>query len=1192
MRTKLWVASFVLLCSAGLFAQVNNASLTGLVTDPSSAVVQGARVIAANIATGQELTTTTSAGYYTFPALSIGTYEIRVEKDGFRKAVSRVTLDVGQKGRQDFALQVGAASEQVTVEAATPLLSTQDASPGSVVDNALISALPLGARNWDDLLVKIPGVLADRYTEQGGGTAAGRTGGANVHGVRSLQNNFVLDGVDNNSFSENVQELTSQIARTSLDAIAEFKVTTNPYSAENGRSPGSLISVTTKSGNNAFHGTAYEYLRNKVFDARDFFNARSASQNPTSKFSKKPAYNQNQFGGTLGGPVVKNKAFFFFNYEGTRIRRGRLYLANVPTLTERAGDFSSVAGAANGVSYATLVDNVGDCVGKGNKFLASNTGMPRDNMIPSRCIDPAAAKILALVPNANNTPASGQLNSNNFANARSLSDDANNYTGRFDYTLNQNNNLYVRYTNQHRLRYVPGTFGGVLDGTSTSAAGRLTMNAISTSIGWNAVITPHIVNEFRIGWGRDWSQGVQDPFGLNKESDYISGVADNPLYNGGIPRIAISTRGGTQSNTTQNLGGVDNWGSPDFLPKFQYTNQYQWIDTLHWTLGRHDVRFGVDARFPMRNIFLDVPAMRGRFSFDGQRTGVGLADFLLGYPQAAELATASVSDARMWMLSEFFQDDWKVTPKLTVNYGLRYDYATWPYSGADRMTSIANPNPAAVNAVASLICAKSGTAPCSGVGSDRGLVKPDKNNFAPRVGLVYQLFPGTVVRAGAGRFYMLLERAGSEDQMFLNPPWLVDKSVAAAVGVAGCTGSANNCTVNNMRMKSGFNLSLDPANQPANFLQQIRLRAVNPNNIQPEVDQWNVGIEHELPSQVLATIEYVGTKGTHLSVLRNLNQPYFDSLGRVCVAASGVSPNCPSLGAPGTGAGAGFAPLAPYLEYTNMGPIEYRDNIGNSTYHGLEASLQKRFAHGLSFSVAYTWSHSIDQAMEHLYGGGSNSFLQNEHDLTQQRGNSDFDTRHNFSLSYVYELPFGQGQKFAQSGPVAAIVGGWRVSGIASAHSGRPFTIFAGGNSSAFQTGGFGATALADCPSGVISTSLNDKGGVGPYWFEPTQFSVPTAPNPTGSGNPVARLGNCHRNAYYGPGVALTDFSLNRTFKYFGEGRSLDFRWEAFNLLNTPYFSIPAHDCSSNCSTNATFGRITSLQGDPRTMQFSLRFAF
>src|SRR5439155_2337903 len=327
--------------------------------------------------------------------------DVRVEKQGFRKTVSRVTLEVGQKGRQDFALQVGATSESVTVEGTVPLLSTQDASPGAVVDQTTISGAPLSARNWDDLLGLVPGAQGDRYSEQGGGTQGGRTGAPNVHGVRSLQNNFVLDGVDNNSFSENVQELTSQISRPSVDAIQEFKIATNPYSAENGRSPGSLVTVTTKSGANAFHGLAYEYLRNKVFDANDFFTNRVGRP--------RPKHVQNQYGGQIGGPVVKNKAFFFFNYEGTRIRRGRFYQANVPTAEERIGDFSLATATKYNIKADTvspgcsssspctgflpMVDKVGDCVGAGNPFPG--------NQIPAGCMDSMAAKILALVPPPN-----------------------------------------------------------------------------------------------------------------------------------------------------------------------------------------------------------------------------------------------------------------------------------------------------------------------------------------------------------------------------------------------------------------------------------------------------------------------------------------------------------------------------------------------------------------------------------------------------------------------------------------------------------------------------------------------------------------------------------------------------------------------------------------------------------------------
>src|SRR5690242_17621770 len=601
MRKAFFLCVVFLFVSSVSFAQVNTASLTGLVTDPSAAAVPDAVVTLTNSATNVTQTTRTgTAGYYEFPVVQVGSYKLKVEKQGFQSAISDLSLDVGQRARLDIPLKIGSSTESVTVTSAAPLLQTQDAMPGAVVENKLIALLPLSTRNWDDLLGLVPGVQGDRYTEQGGGTASGRTGAVNVHGVRSLQNNFVLDGVDNNSFSENVQELTTQIVRPSVDAIQEFKIDTNPYSAENGRSPGSLVNVTTRSGTNRFNGLVYEYLRNKVFDANDFFTNRAGRG--------RPKHVQNQFGGQIGGPVIKNKAFFFFNYEGTRIRRGRFYQANVPTPNEKIGDFSAAAGAAVKTTYGTVTDRLGDCRTKlgaqASLFMnANNTFI--NNQIPAACIDPIAAKILALVPGPNFTPTSGALNLGNFINVRSLQDDTNNYTGRFDWNPNSTNSIWVRYSNSHRFRYIPGTFGGILDGTSSSANGRLQMNGAGVSIGWNHIFSSRLVNEFHIGWGRNWSRGVQDPFGLNTLADFgIKGVTDNPLFSGGIPRISISSRGGTQSNTTLSIGGVDNWGSPDFLPKFQYTNEYQWLDTINLIVGKHQIRAGVDARMPMRNIFL------------------------------------------------------------------------------------------------------------------------------------------------------------------------------------------------------------------------------------------------------------------------------------------------------------------------------------------------------------------------------------------------------------------------------------------------------------------------------------------------------------------------------------------------------------------------------------------------------------
>ncbi|HEV8131113.1 MAG TPA: TonB-dependent receptor, partial [Acidobacteriota bacterium] len=924
----------ICLTSVG-FAQVNTASLTGLITDPAGAVVPNAVVTAKNKATNVEQSTRTDdSGYYTFATLPVGVYTVSVEAQGFKKAVGEaVALEVGQKARLDFMLEVGTVAESVTVQASTPLLTTQEAATGAVIENKMVVDLPLSLRNWDDLLGMVAGVQSDRYTEEGGGTAAGRTGGANVHGVRSLQNNFVLDGVDNNSISENVQELTTQVARPSVDSIQEFKVSTNPYSAENGRSPGSLISVTTKSGANDFHGTLYEFHRNRIFDANNFFLNRAGRA--------KGQNIQNQFGGNFGGPILKDHAFFFFNYEGTRIRKGTTRLGTVPLPNERIGDFSTAAGAANRVTYTALTDRVGDCVGAGKTFP--------DNKIPTNCLDPVIQKILSLVPQPNLVPAAGALNVNNFIRVPNIIDDTDSYTTRGDWQASPDDNIFVRYTYSDRFRFVPGTFGGIIDGTGTSAFGRLFMKAHSAAIGWNHIFGARVVNEFRLGWGRNDSKGRQDPFGQNTLAEFgIRGVPDNPIYSGGITGINISARGGTP---TPGAGsGLDRFGSPDFLPKFQLTNQFQWADAVSITRGAHQIKLGVDIRGPMRNIYLDVPGLRGTLTFDGNRTGVGYADFLLGYPSQVQLTNLDVVDARFKMFAGFFQDDWKITPKLTANLGLRYDFATWPYEAADRMTNL---DP---------VTGQRFTPANSGVG--RSLVKSDKNDFAPRIGLAYQATSNTVVRAGYGRFYMLLERAGSEDQLALNLPWLVNNVVTAA---------NNNSTANDMRVRTGFNLSLDPS--AVNPI-LVRLRAVNPNASHPMVDQWNLGIQRLLPGAYVFTVDYVGTKGTYLSTLRNLNQQFFNPDG----TGSGVIP------------------------YPNLGAIEYRDNGGNSSYHGLELTLEKRFSRGFSLHSAYTLSKSIDDGQEHLFSGGTGSFTQNAYNLRERHGPSDSDYRHRFVASYIYEL--------------------------------------------------------------------------------------------------------------------------------------------------------------------------------------------
>lgn len=1093
--------------------QVNTASLTGVITDAASAVIRGASVSAVNVATNvSQSTTSNESGRYVFPALLSGTYKLAVELSGFKKIiVESVTIQIGQQARLDFMLEVGAVSELVVVVSGRLTLNTESPITGSVMENRLVQNLPLSSRNWDDLLIQIAGVQGDRYTEEGGGTAAGRTGGVNVHGIRSLQNNFVLDGVDNNSISTNVQELTTQIVRPSVDSILEFRVSTNPYNAENGRSPGALISVTTKSGTNQFHGTLYEFHRNRVFDANSFFLNRAGRE--------KGQHIQNQFGGNFGGPLVRDRAFFFFNYEGTRIRKGVVRISNVPLANEIAGDFSPEVAAVNRTTYVTLFDRVGDCRSRIPEAFNPD-GSFINNRIPAVCLDPVAQRILSLVPKPNIVPGAGPLNVANFIRQPNIVDDTDSFTIRGDEQVNSTNNIFIRYTYIDRFRFVPGAFGGVLDGTSTSAFGRQRMKAHSAAISFTSILSPRVVNEFRLGWGRNDSRAVQDPFGLNTLAEIdIRGVPASPVYSGGLPGLVIQGRGGTPSIGGTG-GGLDRLGSPDFLPKFQTTNQFQYLDTLNVSFGAQQLRLGAELRAPMRNIYLDVPGLRGTLQFDGQRTGIGLADFLLGYPAGAQLSNLAVVDQRLWMVSGFFQDDWKVTSRLTINLGLRYDFATWPYEGADRMANF----DVATGTIFTPANSRYG----------RSLVRSDKNNFAPRVGLAYLLTPETVVRVGYGRFFMLFERAGSEDQLALNLPFLVNNVVGAP--------NASR-TANNIRLRTGFNLSLSPS---AVIPVTVRVRAVNPEARTPVIDQWNVGVQRRFPWGTVATLDYVGTKGTYLSLLHNINQQLFNP----------------------DGTGTGIIPFPAY------GPIEYRDNIGNSVYHGGELTLEKRFSAGVAFRVAYTYAKSIDYGQEPLFSGGSNIFMQNARDLRAQRGRSDFDYRHRFVANFDLELPFGRGRRFLERGIYSHFLGGWRMSGLINSRSGRPFTVFAGSNNNLVGNRGGLANALADC---LRDGTLPETERNVDHWFNPADYAVPIP----------ARLGTCGRNTLEGPRLVNVDLAIARTLRYFSKERRLEFRWEVFNAFNISQFGLPWGDLS-----DPNVGRILTLAGDPRVMQFALKFYF
>jgi len=1072
MRRLLYVLIGTFLFAAGTAqAQVDRASLTGTVKDSSGAVVPGATVTV----TGPQApstTTTNAEGTYLVLSLIPGRYVVSAELAGFQKSTHNVILEIGQRGRVDFTLGVSGATETVVVEARR-LLNTEQSALGTVMDQGKVANLPLAIRNWDDLLALVPGVQGDRFTEQGGGTSFGRTGGVNVHGARSLQNNFLLDGVDNNSISENVQELTSQVNRPSVDAIQEFKVVTSPYSAEYGRSPGAAISVTTKSGTNEFHGTAYDFYRNAKLDSNDFLSKRANQP--------KPSNDQNQFGGNLGGPLLKDKAYFFLDYEGTRITRGVTRVTNVPTEAQRQGIFGS----------AVVRDPL--------------TGQPfPNNTIPANRIDPAAAAILALVPLPN------QAGANNFFRAPDLTDDSDRVLGRLDFKLSQNDNVFARYIWSNRQRNIPGAFGGLLDGTGTSAFGDQTIKTNGVVAGWTRIFSPTVVNEFRFNWQQAKSDAVHQAFGLQPTgAALIRNSITDPVVAGGLPGITIDGFFGGS--------GLGRLGSPDFLPKFQHTNQYELINTLSWLRGNHAFKVGADVII-MKNQYLDVPATRGALRFRNRFTGQPLGDYLLGYVSDFMLSNVFPVDQRHWASMFFLQDDWKVNSKLSLNLGLRYDFIT-PAMEADNHQLNFIPSTGGV------ILARDGSL------EDRGLVKPDRNNFAPRVGFVYKLSDRMLVRGGYGVFYNLFDRVGSEDQLALNPPGLINNNVSSS--------STSPLFLLQTGFPSGFlnPLNLDPA---AGDLRRVRIRAVSNDAPKTTIQQASIGFQREVVNNVVLSVDGVWTKGSDLASLVNLNQ------------------NLPN--APGARNALGALP------YPNYGFIEWREQNGRSEYKGIDFGLEKRFTNGFGFGVSYTLGDSKDNTSEHLTTQGSNSFPQNSRDLDEWFGPSDYDVRHRLAVNFVAELPFGNGKKWLDSGVGRAVLGGWTLSGIYALRSGRPFTVNQSGNNVALNMTGL--PNLVGDPEGPKTFE---------QWFNPAAFQAV----------PSGTFGNEQRNQLRGPRWQSFDTSLARAFRLSNRVQAT-VRWDVFNVFNTTNFGLP----NRNVTDATVIGTISSLAGDARVMQLSVRFGF
>jgi hypothetical protein len=1051
-------AAALFLLASAVWGQQPTAQLTGLITDVTNAAIPGASIDVTNVNTGiTRSTTSNNSGNYVFPVLDPGSYTIVVKKTGFDEVTrSGIELSVSQVARFDFKLQVGTSTVSIDVSAAAPVLETSTASLGQVIGPKPIRDLPLNGRNFLQLARLTTGVSNPKPGDR---TAAG--GGFVANGVRSQLNNFMLDGIDNNEKIVDQQNSSPVVIQPSVDALQEFKVETNNYSAEYGYSAGAVVNATIKSGTNQFHGTAFEFLRNDFFDARDFF---------ASPTAPKPPLQQNQFGGTLGGPVVRNKLFFFGSYERSRTNFGDTQVNTVPTQAIKSGNFAGQSAIFDPDTTTPL-----------------GTGYTRTafagNVIPANRIDPVAAKLLALEPLPNAPGAA-----NNFISNPTNTDRINRIDTRVDDHISDNDQLFARYSYSLANTVRPGPFAAPLIGSTNFQTANKHDVGNGVAVGETHTFSPTVVNEFRLGYNR-----VEDNL-----TPYVTDFINNQFGILGVPEIP-----GVTGLPKFSISGFAGLGEATFLPNNKISETATAEDHVSWVKGKHSLSAGGTYRW-VRSWFNISAAARGSFTFNGtftqnpQRptgTGSGMADFLLGVPSNAELSNMIAGDIRYRYMGAYIQDNWKLTDKLTLNLGVRYELWTQPFERQGLQGNFLRDQQKFIYPLGLVppgISPSLTTSIPSGLGRN-SLLKRDSNNIAPRVGLAYQLTQKTVIRAGFGQFFADDPAVGASGRLPANPPFFQDvtfptNQITPILGLstgfpAGTLGS----TIN---------------------LANASLSAWDPNFPQAYVYHWSFGIQRQL-GQFVLDANYVGTSGFQLPVGYDVNSPY-----------------------PG---GTSVASRRPFPGY---GTITLQIPMGNSNYNALEVRLERRFANGFSILGSYTYSKSIDIGGEQLIG---DTQLRDARNIKMERGLTPNDIRSNLVVSSTYELPFGKGKHFnISNGFLNAVAGNWQINGIGTMRTGMPFTPQLGFSSA--NTGNNRPSRIANGNFPSDQRSINN-------WFDKSAFVAA----------PFYEFGNAGRNILTGPGAANFDLSAFKSFPVpkFGEAGSIQFRGEMFNAFNHPQFSNP-----------------------------------
>ena len=1124
-----WAVLFAMLLGASAlpaFGQIDRGAIAGRILDSSGAVVPSATVTITNKATGVAVTTSVdSDGEYQVLTLIPGTYSVRVTATGFDSVLrDNINLHVQDHLSINFALKVGSVSTEIVVTGGEPALETQSADLGSIVNEQRINDLPLNGRRYADLALLEPGV--DKFYAPAN-PAPDRF---SANGNSELQNNFLLDGIDNNSFSENLQELSMQVVQPPPDALQEFKIQTRTYSAEFGNSAGAVVNATLKSGTNGYHGDLYEFFRNKVLDANTWINNLTGM--PRSGFS------QNQFGGTFGGPIKKDKLFFFGDLERFTSRQGTTVQSTVPTPLMTQGNFTELP-------YALA-----------NPQVPGQSGCYVGNIIQPGCFDPVAQKLMGLVagtatPNIPSAVAvEGQPGSwtgaPNYVFATSIPDDAYSLDGRIDYTLSSKDQIFGSYSYRHVNKQDPLWTSNPVIGNGNFAT-QYRWHQQSLALGWTHTLSNSLVNDLRFGFSRD--NAHSDPNGLTvgtseAESEIgLSGIPDGP-GSAGIPPFFIS--------------GLTTEGSAAWRPQYQISQGWNVVENLNWLKGTHSFKFGYQYLRRSDN-FLDIEAPQGLILETGVVTGSfsnALPDLLLGDANLVIFTTPHIVHYFTPGHSFYAMDTWKANSKLTLTYGLRYELFA-PL--IDRNNETTNFTP--LNG-GGLITPANNASGWYG----RALIHPALNNFAPRFGFAYQMLPRLVWRGGYGVFYQHVNRIGSEALLQLNPPQFVDTQLS----------TPNNSAV--FQLKDGFPSSIIDATAPP--LYDLHIRSQDPNQRTPYVEQTSFGLEYQLIGDTVISATYVGNWGRKEERVRDANQPMVTGFDTGCPVLQYPYANLSTVTTVDTFVGAGV----PCAGAGSHAYLEDATFDGNSNYNSVEFALRRRISNGLAYSLGYTFAHGLANYRDNLT---AQQLPQNSYNYSAEMGNSVLDVRSRFVGNFLWELPLGQGKRFMSGDNFAGRwLGGWQFNGIVTLQTGTPFNVTANNDGLVDGNNPVYANCIGDPYAGATRN---------PKLYTTTGFII----NPAAFSQPgPGQFGTCAPYQFYGPGIQTWDLSLFKQFR-FTDRYSLQFRTEFFNAFNHPNFANPSANIGSlgsfgkvNNTLAPILGTDSGGPGDPREIQFALKLYF